>query len=93
LRLDDDAPGERRDNPTSCRHCRSPTGEQSSESILASKLSTMYDMLHSRLRFRPSYSGFVVYFPAQSIKHSAGQYKVVEEKAFGISEVSTTTTV
>jgi len=53
----------------------------------------MYDMLHSRLRFRPSYSGFVVYFPAQSIKHSAGQYKVVEEKAFGISEVSTTTTV
>jgi hypothetical protein len=58
----------------------------------------MYDMLHRALAgSESSHSDFADHSrrrsPAQSIKHSAGQYKVIEEKAFGISEVSTTTTL
>jgi hypothetical protein len=57
-----------------------------------------HDMLHPLLpTSHSSYFSFRRLFlrrlPALSIKHPAGQYEVIEEKASGVSEISTTTTV
>src|SRR5215470_6120181 len=45
--------GERRDKPACCRGCKSPTGKESSESILASSLAG--DTVRCRLKRRQRY--------------------------------------